>query len=113
MIIFPGYYLDGARHEITQFDTLLRSMKDRKVTFPTLKIGSADYVDAVNLVEHLGITRQTLWNWRRSAKIPLGFRYRNRVVFTTEEVREIESFAHQLAPAELSTPTNQLKLSLK
>jgi len=76
-------------------------------------IGSSEFVDATCLVSYLGVTRQTLWNWRRARKIPLGFRYRNRVVFTLEEVKLIEAFAYQLEPAELTPPTNQLKLSLR
>lgn len=74
-----------------------------------IRIGSADYVDAVNLIEHLGITRQTLWNWRRTGKVPVGFHYRNRVVFSKVEVREIEAHAHQLAPAELSMASTRAK----
>ncbi len=73
------------------------------------RIGSADYVDAGNLVEHLGITRQTLWNWRRTGKVPVGFHYRNRVVFSKAEVREIEAHAHQLAPVELSKTSKRSK----
>jgi hypothetical protein len=88
-------------------------MRARTSQLATLRIGSADYVDAVNLIEHLGITRQTLWNWRRAGKIPVGFRYRNRVVFTEAEVQQIDSFAHHVEPVELSAPKNQLKLSLK
>jgi hypothetical protein len=88
-------------------------VKSHTPRLPTLRIGSSDYVDAVNLVEYLGVTRQTLWNWRRTGKIPVGFRYRNRVVFTTEEVRDIESFAHQLEPAALSVRAHQLKMALK
>jgi hypothetical protein len=80
---------------------------------PKTRVGSLVIVEASKLINALGITRQTLWNWRRAGKIPVGSRYRNRVVFTIEEARTIQSFAHYLEPVALSAPSNQLKLPLK
>lgn len=77
------------------------------------RIGTTEYVDAACLVRYYGVTRQTLWNWRRTGKIPPGFRYRNRVVFSLDEVRQIEVFVHHLVPSELTPSSNQLRLSLK
>jgi hypothetical protein len=80
---------------------------------PKTRVGSVAIVEASKLIHALGITRQTLWNWRRAGKIPAGSRYRNRVVFTIEEARTIQSFAHYLEPVALSAPSNQFKFPLR
>ena len=88
-------------------------MNQASQSYPALTIGGQNFIDTSSLLAQLGVTRQTLWNWRRTNKIPAGSRYRNRIVFTLAEVEVIEAFAHQIEPAELRPPSNQLKLTLK
>jgi predicted DNA-binding transcriptional regulator AlpA len=59
------------------------------------------YFTASEVVDQLGVSRQTLWRWRQDGKIPSGHRFRNRyVVFTPAEVKAIEHFATQIDPIE-------------
>jgi predicted DNA-binding transcriptional regulator AlpA len=67
----------------------------------TAGIGGLRYFTASEVVEQLGVSRQTLWRWRQDGKIPSGHRFRNRhVVFTPAEVKEIEHFATRIDPIE-------------
>ena len=52
------------------------------------------------VAQELGISRSTFWRWRAlSDELPAGRRYRGKmVVFTTEEVEIIRSFANRLEP---------------
>jgi predicted DNA-binding transcriptional regulator AlpA len=66
-----------------------------------IHIDGVAYVSAADLLQDLGIARQTLWRWRKARKIPPGRRYRGRdVVFTKEEVEIIREYANRLEPAE-------------
>jgi predicted DNA-binding transcriptional regulator AlpA len=61
------------------------------------------YVTASEVVDQLGVSRQTLWRWRQEGKIPPGHRFRNRhVVFTPAELKEIELFATRIDPIDPS-----------
>ncbi len=76
----------------------------------SIEIEGVSYFSAADIQRDLGITRQTLWRWRKERKIPHGRRYRDRqIVFTEQEVQAIREYAHRLAPAELSA-ANQLPL---
>ena len=63
-----------------------------------------------DVVENLGISRQTLWRWRNEGKIPPGNRYRgNKIIFSEEEVNQIREYTEYIEPIEqINTP--QLKL---
>ena len=54
------------------------------------------------IAKELGISRSTFWRWRAlSHELPSGRRYRGKmVVFTTEEVEVIRSFANRLEPVQ-------------
>ena len=66
-----------------------------------LEIDGVEYLTAADVHRMLGIARQTLWRWRKAAKIPLGRRYRDRqIVFTRQEFEAIREFSNRLAPAE-------------
>ena len=59
------------------------------------------YLTASALLEEIGVSRQTLWRWRQSGKIPAGQRFRDgRLLFSETEVEEIRDYANRLEPAE-------------
>lgn len=63
------------------------------------EIGGVLYVPAAEVARNVGVSRQTLWRWRRDGKIPSGHRFRDRqIVFTAREVEEIRNHANKLEP---------------
>lgn len=76
----------------------------------TVHVDGQFFYSTKDVVENLGISRQTLWRWRIEGKIPQGNRYRvNRIIFTEEEVKQIREYAEHIEPIEqINTP--QLKL---
>jgi len=76
----------------------------------SIKINGTEYFSATEVLNKLGIARQTLWRWRQQGKIPAGHRYRDRIlVFTSDEVEEIKQFANRVEQIE---PNNRLQLKL-
>lgn len=66
-----------------------------------IEINGDRYVLATEAAETAGVTRQTLWRWRRDGKIPAGHKYRGRqIVFTYDELDLIQQFAERLEPAD-------------
>jgi predicted site-specific integrase-resolvase len=78
-----------------------------------VQIGNETYYEAKEILKVVGVTRQTLWTWRKDGLIPAGNRFRNRIVFTGAEVRAISAYAAKLEPVEFSESKNQLRLPLK
>jgi len=65
-------------------------------------IGDQRFHPLAEVAEELQITRQSLWLWRKSGKIPMGQRGRGRqVLFTESEVSSIRDYANRLEPIEL------------
>jgi hypothetical protein len=84
------------------------------IVIKQVKIGNEIYYEATEVVRELHISRQTLWKWRRQGHIPQGSHCRRkRLVFSQEELPAIIAYAQRVEPVDLSTPTNQLKFSLK
>ena len=76
----------------------------------SIKINGTEYFSATEILNKLGIARQTLWRWRQQGRIPAGHRYRDRIlVFTSDEVEEIKQFANRVEQIE---PNNRLQLKL-
>jgi predicted DNA-binding transcriptional regulator AlpA len=74
------------------------------------EIDGTEYLVASEVVEELGITRQTLWRWRNQGKVPAGRRFRGgQVLFTPAEVRTIREYANRVEPIE-RTPSGQFRL---
>ena len=75
----------------------------------TLLIDGTYYYTAAEITGRLAITRQTLWRWRSSGKIPYGHRFRDKqIVFTELEFGEIEEYANKIEPLPIVSP--QLRL---
>jgi len=86
------------------------SAEKQRVSLEPVKIEGIAYFAATDLAAVLGISRQTLWRWRRSGKIPLGHRFRNgQILFTEGEVEEIREFAYRIEPID-TADRNQLEL---
>jgi excisionase family DNA binding protein len=66
-------------------------------------IDKKQYITTSEILEMVGVSRQTLWRWRQEGKIPAGHRYRGRqVVFNSEEVTVIQEYANRIEPIDTS-----------
>jgi predicted site-specific integrase-resolvase len=62
-----------------------------------------NYHSVAGVLEVTGVSRQTLWRWRREGKVPAGHRFRDKLlVFTVEELEQILQFANRLEPIDCS-----------
>jgi predicted DNA-binding transcriptional regulator AlpA len=65
-------------------------------------IDGTTYLALAEVAQLIGISRQTLWRWRREEAVPLGKRFRNRqVLFDEADIRAIREYANRLEPAQL------------
>jgi DNA-binding transcriptional MerR regulator len=64
-------------------------------------IGDQRFYPLTEVAEELRVSRQSLWLWRKSGKIPMGQRGRRQVLFTEAEVSTIRDYANRLEPIEL------------
>lgn len=56
-------------------------------------------MSVAEISRYIGISRQTLWRWRREGKVPIGNCCRDRkVLFTDSEADEIRSSADRVEP---------------
>lgn len=68
------------------------------------------YLSVTEVAGSLGISRQTLWRWRDSERVPAGRKFRGgQVLFTLGEVQAIRDYANQVEPIG-GMPPEQLKL---
>ena len=74
-------------------------------------IEGVEYYSLGEVLTAVGISRQTLWRWRREGSVPDGHRFRSRqILFSRTEFDEIMSFANRIeAP---TTSRDQLALTL-
>lgn len=85
----------------------------RSATDARMQIAGITYISAAALQKELRISRQTLWRWRQEAKVPAGYRFRNRqILFTAAEVETIREFANRLEPAEAGAGSTRRQLRL-
>ncbi len=74
------------------------------------EIGGVLYLTGAEVSQDVGVSRQTLWRWRRDGKIPSGHRFRDRqIVFTEQEAAEIRNHANKVEPIG-ETDQNQMLL---
>lgn len=70
-----------------------------------VEINGTEYLQVTEVAETIGVTRQTLWRWRRDGSIPVGRKYRGRqIIYTHSEVEMIRLFAERIEPID-----NQLR----
>jgi transposase-like protein len=75
-----------------------------------MELNGQEYLPSGELAQELGISRQTLWRWRKQGKVPAGHKYRDgQILFTTEEVSRIREYAYQVEPVE-TVGSDQLRL---
>lgn len=73
-----------------------------------IEINGIKYFFATQVAENIGVTRQTLWRWRRAGSTPAGRKYRGRqVLYTDDEVELIRQYAERLEP--IIVPTKSRK----
>jgi hypothetical protein len=64
-----------------------------------IEIDGIQYFSATDINREIGITRQTLWRWRRQRDIPQGQKYRgHQLLFTKQDVEAIRQHANRLEP---------------
>ena len=77
---------------------VLHSVTDPAV--PVLVSGTPFYT-ATEATDIVGVSRQSLWRWRRDSLVPCGRRYRGReLLYTRDEVEAIYAHAHRLERAD-------------
>ncbi len=65
----------------------------------TVEINGNKYSQITEVAELVGISRQTLWRWRRDGSIPIGRKYRGRqIIYTQDEIELIRQFAERIEP---------------
>jgi predicted DNA-binding transcriptional regulator AlpA len=64
-----------------------------------VEINGTRYLQVTEVADTVGVTRQTLWRWRRDGVIPVGRKYRGRqIIYTQSEVELIQLFAERIEP---------------
>ena len=62
-------------------------------------VNGVQYWTSTEAAKRVGVSRQTVWRWRKMKAIPAGNRYRNgQVLFSERELAKIEEYAHRLEP---------------
>ena len=75
------------------------------------EIDGVMYLHATELAEEIGVSRQTIWRWRREGKIPPGNRFRGRqVLFSPSEIDAVREFAFGVEPIFESEDEEQISL---
>jgi predicted DNA-binding transcriptional regulator AlpA len=76
-----------------------------------LDIDGVRYLTVPEVLQEMQITRQTLWRWRQEGHIPLGRRFRSRLlVFSPDEALVIRRYANRVEPIVPSDAASQLSL---
>jgi hypothetical protein len=79
------------------------SIKRGDLPMPALLLDGVPYFTAAEVLRVAGVSRGTLWRWRREGKVPVGLKYRDKqVLFTQGELSRIREYAHRLATPELA-----------
>ena len=77
------------------------------------EIAGVRYYTSAEVVEATGVSRQTLYRWRRSGFVPAGHVFRsNRLLFSQSELDRILAYANHLEPGALGVKPGQLDLPI-
>lgn len=75
-----------------------------------IDIDGVGFFSATEVAEASGVSRQTLWRWRRQGVVPQGRRFRDRqLLFTQSELDQVQDHANRVEPIDVSA-REQLKL---
>ena len=75
-----------------------------------LEIDGVHYFTLSEVADSIGVTRQTLWRWRREKHIPPGLKFRGRkVLLSQSEVEIARAYANRVEPIN-ATWDGQLRL---
>src|ERR1035438_5837459 len=83
-----------------------------KTQIQGIRIGDQTFFETAEVLHVIGVSRQTLWLWRRDKLIPPGNRFRNRIVFSKSDFAAIVSHAAKIEPVDFGETKTQLKLNL-
>jgi hypothetical protein len=65
-----------------------------------IEIEGVKYLPAAAVAKQVRVSRTTLWRWRQEGKVPVGHRYRDRMIlFTGDEFLAIRQYANRLEVA--------------
>src|SRR5262245_26464448 len=98
------------RHVVCLDATDRNNMKPQRMASLGLAVAGTTYLLASQVAELIGVSRTTLWRWRREGKIPVGRRYRNGLIlFSPPEVELVQAYADKLEPigAKATMPSNE------
>ncbi|MEM1128388.1 MAG: hypothetical protein AAGI71_17215 [Bacteroidota bacterium] len=71
---------------------------------PVVLSGTTFYT-LTEVVHVAGVTRQTLWRWRKARQVPSGQSFPGRhVLFTVDEAEAVYRYARRVAPTRLPDP---------
>lgn len=96
-------------HRVTLWNTARPGLRPSRTGMP-IEIEGAVYFSADEVIDTLGVSRQTLWRWRRKGVVPSGRRFRDRqIVFTPHEFQQVREYANRVEPLDVGA-REQLKL---
>ena len=76
-----------------------------------IEVQGSTFFAGSEIAEEVGVSRQTLWRWRKAGKIPAGYKFRNGQVFFSGPEREaILRFANRIEPQGSEGGDGQLSL---
>ncbi len=79
-----------------------------------IEIEGIEYYSTTEVLDAVGISRQTLWRWRQEGRVPDGNRFRNgQVLFSESQYQEILAYANHVEPGALTSDPTQLGLTLR
>lgn len=78
-----------------------------------IEIDGVQYFTSTEVEEAAGVSRQTLYRWRRSGAVPAGHTHRgNRLLFSQSELDRILAYANHVEPGALGAKPGQLDLPI-
>ena len=77
------------------------------------RINGVRYYTSAEVEAAAGVSRQTLYRWRRGGVVPAGHRLRgNRLLFSQSEFDQVVAYANHVEPGALGVKPGQLDLPI-